>query len=163
MDYTFNRCNRRCQSLDRPLRPGEVYYSVVEEAGDELRRYAISGEAWQGPPETATAWWRQTMPDADQPKQVPTPPAVLVDVLRQTADDPSRAAMRYLLALHLVRKRVVEMVDRTPDDPAGTVMLRTDEGETMSVPTVVIADRGEAQRLGEALQQWLLSDQAEMD
>lgn len=84
-DYKVGRCSRRCQQLQRPLRPGEWYYSVVSDDDDEgLTRIDIASEAWQGPPEGAVGWWKNRMPEAGARKLKPAPDVLLIDLLRQS-------------------------------------------------------------------------------
>lgn len=84
-DYKVGRCSRRCQQLQRPLRPGEWYYSVVSDDDDEgLTRIDIASEAWQGPPEGTVGWWKNRMPEAGARKLKPAPDALLIDLLRQS-------------------------------------------------------------------------------
>lgn len=126
-DYKVGRCTRRCQVQDRPLAPGEWYYSVVAEGDDEetLIRNDISAQAWQGPPEGTLGWWKSRMPEAGARKLKLAPDAVLVDLLRQSSEviavESEQAAnpvaaprltgpLRYLLALMLLRRRLIQPV-----------------------------------------------------
>ena len=102
--YKVNRCTRQCYSLERPLREGESYYSVVLPGEEELERRDYSAEAWDGPPEDAIGWWKNRMPTADEKKLVLAPKEVLIDLLRQMSAFPEQAKSRYLLALMLLRK-----------------------------------------------------------
>ncbi len=36
-DFTVHRCSRRCQKSDRPLEPGERFYSVVSRKGANFK------------------------------------------------------------------------------------------------------------------------------
>ena len=44
-EYKVGRCTQQCYTLQRPLRSGEWYYSVVVEEGDDLQRREYSAEA----------------------------------------------------------------------------------------------------------------------
>lgn len=113
-DFKVSRCSRRCHAQDRPLRPGEAFFSVVIEAEDgELKRRDYSAEAWKEPPEGALGWWKAKMPEAGQRKLVLAPDAVLVDLLRQLAADAERAELAYLLSLLLLRRRVIRPAEAT--------------------------------------------------
>lgn len=113
-EYRINRCSRRCAVQDRPLEPGEAYYSVVLEEDEQWVRRDISAAAWDEPPERAIGWWSCRMPSQENRKLKLAPDAVLLDLLRETpvpADPQSqgdRTAIRYLLALLLLRRRVVK-------------------------------------------------------
>lgn len=90
-EYKLGRCSRRCSVEDRPLQPGETYYSVVEIAADAddeetLARRDISAHAWQGPPEGNLGWWKNRMPEAGNRKLKLAPDAVLVDLMRRSLE-----------------------------------------------------------------------------
>ncbi|MCP4887239.1 MAG: hypothetical protein GY904_11585 [Planctomycetaceae bacterium] len=106
-EYKVGRCTRVCHSQSRPLRDGEWYYSVVLESDEEFVRQDYSAESWTGPPENAIGWWKNRMPMSDEKKMVLAPPEVLIDMLRQMEAVPSRAKSRYLLALMLMRRKLV--------------------------------------------------------
>ena len=115
-EYHVGRCTRNCHSLHRPLREGEWYYSVVMESGDDYVRRDFSAESWKGPPEDAIGWWKNRMPTASEKKLVLAPPEVLIDLLRQMGNFPDKAKTRYLLAIMLMRKRLVRPWEGTADD-----------------------------------------------
>jgi hypothetical protein len=102
---------------------------VVVEGDDEetLIRNDISAQAWQGPPEGTLGWWKSRMPEAGARKLKLAPDAVLVDLLRQSSEvivaegeqvaKPMAAPgltgpLRYLLALMLLRRRLIQPVSK---------------------------------------------------
>lgn len=112
--YKFNRPTRRCAAADRPLQPGEVYYSVVFDDGDDFVRRDYAAENWKGMPDAGFGFWRRRMPEAGPKKLIPAPPEILIDVLQQMKRFPNRVETRYLLALTLLRRRQVKMLP-SPD------------------------------------------------
>jgi len=115
VEFPFGRCSKRCQIQNRPLLPGERYYSVVMAGKDQTQddpdnegvRFDISASAWTGPPEHAIGWWMKEMPREEQIRVRPATPLELLDRLAMLCDDPSEAAMASLLATLLVRRRVL--------------------------------------------------------
>ncbi|MEM9586854.1 MAG: hypothetical protein AAGA03_06200 [Planctomycetota bacterium] len=118
-EYKVNRSSRRCSVADRPLRSGEWYYSVVVEAGDAFQRTDIAAENWTSPPSGAIGWWKKQMPSDKDRKLVAASPEVLVDLLRQMANDPDQAKTRYLLALMMMRRRILRPSSARQDNPLG--------------------------------------------
>src|SRR6056297_1907643 len=106
-EYKLNRSTRHCHALGRPLREGEWYYSVISESGEDYVRRDYSAEAWSGPPQEAIGWWKKRMPKSDERKLVLAPPEVLIDLLRQMESAPEKAKSGYLLALMLMRRRLL--------------------------------------------------------
>src|SRR6056297_2858332 len=133
-EFKVKRCSRRCFKLDRPLRDGEWYYSVVIEDDEDLLRRDYSAESWTDPPAGALGWWKSQMPTQEQRKLVLAPPEVLVDLLRQLEHRPEQAKIRFLLALMLLRRRLLRPLTRA----------ELDGHRTAAVPHMVlevIADR----------------------
>lgn len=174
-EYKLGRCSRRCSVEDRPLQPGETYYSVVEcavDADDDetLVRRDISAHAWQGPPEGNLGWWKNRMPEAGAKKMKLAPDAVLVDLMRRSTElresgldedggDGSPATggspqasgpLMFLFALMLMRRRLIQAID-PPSEAEGDLWFEfSDDGTTFCVPKCVVSPQ-EAQRLGDAL------------
>lgn len=155
-EYKVSRCTRQCFALQRPLREGEWYYSVVIESGDEYERRDYSAESWKEPPEGAIGWWKNRMPTSDEKKMVLAPPEVLIDLLRQMGQFPDKAKSRYLLALMLMRRKLVRPVtagDDGPEDDALRVEVIVD-GSTLEIPTCKIS-RSESDSLRDELNELL--------
>ena len=171
-EYKVNRCTRRCQALNRPLREGEWYYSVVIEQGDSYQRLDYSAESWQGPPEGALGWWKNRMPRADEKKMVLAPNEVLVDLLRQMGQFPAKAKSRYLLALILMRRKIVrprqtlaetqpagsrsaEDAESAPEALSDVLALEViEDGSAIDVPACTIT-RSESAQLRQELDELL--------
>ncbi len=164
-EYKVGRCTRQCHALKRPLRDGEWYYSVVAESGDEYVRRDYSAESWSGPPDDAVGWWKNRMPQADEKKTVLAPPEVLVDLLRQMEDAESKAKSRYLLALMLMRKKIVRASSPPSEDRGGTEYLRVEvlaTGDPIEVPVCTIS-RSESDALRDELNELLYCEVDEQE
>lgn len=107
IDFTVRRPTRRCAALDRDLAPGEAFVSLLIEESGEVVRQDYSAQAWKQAPEGTIAWWRGQMPA--QGDATPAPREVLLSLLDEWADHPEEASARYLLALLLVRRRVLRL------------------------------------------------------
>jgi len=120
-DYKVGRCSRRCYAEERPLQPGEVFYSVVIETEEgELERRDYSAGAWTEPPAGTLGWWKGRIPEAGKQKLVLAPNPVLVELLRQLASNEERLELAYLLALLLMRRRVVRPLETSASDEPAT-------------------------------------------
>ena len=111
-DYAIGRSTRRCRISDRPLVPGERYYSVIVPHGSEVTRYEIAESAWQGPPPEAIGWWRGIVAPLQVKKIVPTPIDEQLDALSQLCEDPSQTQMAHLLGVMLLRRRILQTDDQ---------------------------------------------------
>jgi hypothetical protein len=122
MDYEVQRPTRHCATTGRELAPGEVFYSVLLAEGAELRRYDYSTEAWQGPPAQAVGWWKAQVPDPNAGRKHWAPNDVMLHFFDELAEQPERQDICYVLALLLVRRRVMRL-EETVKDPQGSEVM----------------------------------------
>jgi hypothetical protein len=109
IDYEIQRCTRRCAATDRELKDGETCYSVLLADGAAVVRRDYSPEAWQGPPDDAIGWWKTTIVDPHAGRLYWAPNDVMLNYFERLVDDPAAADARYVLALLLVRRRVLRV------------------------------------------------------
>jgi hypothetical protein len=109
LDVEISNCTRRCAASDRPLAPGEEYFSTLfMENGAPVRR-DYAADAWSGPPEGIVAWWKSRIEGGGKARLAPH--EVLLHLFTALADQPSEAEFRYVLGLLLVRRKVLKLVD----------------------------------------------------
>jgi hypothetical protein len=116
LDFEVQRCTRRCAASDRELKPGEPFYSVLMAEGAEVLRYDYAEEAWQGAPEGALGWWKSQMPDPHANRLHWAPNDVMLHFFEQLGSEPERQDTRYILALLMLRRRVVRLEETETDD-----------------------------------------------
>jgi len=116
MDLTLRRPNACCRNSGRSFAAGETICSALVRSKDGLERIDCCSETWQGPPEGTLAWWRSAYPERESEAATLAPIDVLLDVLEQLDSIPEEAPLRYLLALELVRRRTLRVVERPVAD-----------------------------------------------
>lgn len=104
-------------------------YSALIRAGAEYVRQDFATEAWHGPPEQTVAWWQAEIPRRNAAKAKLAPDEVLWQLFMDLAERPDEADKRYVLALFLIRRRMLK-VDETAEG-AGNVLrvFHTRSGE----------------------------------
>lgn len=139
MDYEIQRCTRRCAVTDRELKPGETFYAVLVAENATLTRHDYSPEAWQGPPEGAVGWWKSQVPSPDARRMHWAPNDVMLQLFDELEHQPERQDMRYVLALLLVRRRVMRLEEEArQEDGSETLVLYCPRRETTyQVPAVM--------------------------
>jgi hypothetical protein len=168
-EYPITRTSRRCHVGDRPLNPGERYYSALVMRGDAITRIDISAEHWRSPPENCVGWWRCRMPLDDSPKLRPAPAGVLLDSLTEIAKYPEQSRLAYLLALLLMRRKVLTEVTDSPlaaiqtatgenSGNSQTAVFTSADGRQWEITVDLPTDTHEAQRLQESLVSLLFSE-----
>ncbi len=135
--YEIPKTSGVCVSNGRELQPGEPYYAVLVElpadqlpneeapkekvaskdkAAEALRalglcRLDVSTEAWEGGfrPEGLFGFWKSTVPEPTEKKKLFVDDSILMNLLERLADatEPDRLAFRYVLALILMRKKLL--------------------------------------------------------
>jgi hypothetical protein len=130
LDFEIQRSTRRCASTERALEPGEWCYSVLEVRGADIVRKDFAASAWTGPPTDAFGWWKARVPEPHAKKIKLAPNEVLLELFDHLAEQPEREDMRYVLALLLVRRRVLRL-----DGPAlpSAELSISDGVQTMTV------------------------------
>jgi hypothetical protein len=160
LDFDIQRCTRRCAALGRDLAPGERFYSALVQRGADVVRQDFSEEGWQGPPDGALGCWKSQMPDASGVKKATLAPSeVLLQYFEQLEGDASRGDLRYVLALLMVRRRIMRL-DETARDEAGqeVLVLTCARNETEYRTPVVLPSDERAAEIQRELETLLYSE-----
>ena len=140
--YDIERPSGQCAFTGRSLEPGDAYIATLVELDDEarklleqsqsnqartsaalgLKRLDVSVQAWdeEQRPDNLFSYWRTHVPQPNQKKRLFVDDHVLMNLLQRLADtdDAQRLAFRFVLALILMRKRLLRY-DRTEHRPGG--------------------------------------------
>jgi hypothetical protein len=107
LDFDISRCSRKCSATERDLHAGETCYSALVAEGDAVLRRDYSAEAWKGPPEGSLGWWKSTVVDPNANRMHWAPSEVMLNYFVQLEGNSAAEDTRYVLALLLVRKRML--------------------------------------------------------
>jgi len=105
------------------LKPGEAFYSMLVVEEGEVVRLDFCEEAWEGPTDEALGWWKSEMPDPNAHKVHWAPNDVMLHYFEQLASQVDKQDVRYVLALLLIRRRVVRLEETETDDDGNEVMV----------------------------------------
>jgi len=102
-----------CASTGRELAEDEEYYAVLFEDGESFRREDYCLDAWTGPPPGAFCFFRTRVPIKEKRKRLLVDDDVLMNFFLRLADEQqeSRIHFRFVLALILMRKRILKYED----------------------------------------------------
>jgi hypothetical protein len=158
LDFQVQRFSRRCTRTDRELRPGEVYYSVLVAEGADVVRYDFCEAAWEGPPPGALGFWRARVPDAHGHQFHFAPHDVMLQYFARLADDPTKVDVCYIVALLLLRRRVVRLEEtERVGDREFMVLVSPRTDQEYRIATVDVSPR-RAQEIQEELAALLFAD-----
>jgi hypothetical protein len=118
-EYRVARPTGVCAATGRSLERGTACMATLcertEDDGFDRRDYSL--EAWeaQGPPADVFSYWKTTVPDPDDKRGILVDDSVLWDLFESLAHDTRRRrqAYRFILALILMRKKLLRYVGRT--------------------------------------------------
>ena len=159
LDFEVQRCTRRCAETDRELQPGELFYSQLIQDGAEIVRRDYCAEAWTQPDESAVGWWKARMPQPNSQKLKWAPNDVLLHYFTQLETQPDEAATRYVLALLMVRRRLLRLEETQLDDAGNEVLVvYCQRNETEYAVPVAPPSRERATEIQEQLAKMLFAD-----
>ena len=157
--YDFRRGGKKCSVSDRPLEPGENYYSALIELPDgQTTRLDFSEDNWDGPGDDCIGHWKQQIPDLDTGKVYWAPRSVLLSYFKHQLDK-ERFNSAFVMSLLLLQKRILSLKD-TIDDGDETVSILIDRrsSELFEVVDVNIDDE-QIESIQNELSEHLFSNQ----
>jgi hypothetical protein len=129
MDYQIQSNTRRCALSGRSLEPGDRFFSVLLDTGDNLERRDYCAQAWSGPPVEAFSFWSGRIAAPETKRLPPIDTELLLDCFQRLAgqNDPERVRFRYIVALLLVRRKKLRLVDSEAEGVRGRGAEASDE------------------------------------
>lgn len=118
LDFDVDRCARRCSATEREFQPGDEVISALVSENGQVRRLDYLASAWPGPSDMMLAWWKGQIPNSTEQKQRWAPNEVMLECFEQLAGVSDKDELRYLLALVLIRKRILRQ-EATEKDEQG--------------------------------------------
>lgn len=99
----------RCVITGRAFEEGEEFYTVLFEDGESFKRADYSLDGWSGPPDGAFCHFKSRVPVKEKRKRLLVNQELLIGFFGRLADEtePVRVQFRFVLALILMRKRLL--------------------------------------------------------
>lgn len=99
----------RCAVSGRQLAEGEEFYTVLFEDGEGFRRADYGMESWPGPPPGAFCCFKSRVPIKEKRKRLLVDDDILLAFFTRLTNEgePLRVQFRFVLALILMRKRIL--------------------------------------------------------
>lgn len=149
---------RICSVSGTELKPGNVFFSLLVEEGNGVKRTDFLPENWTVPETEFLGWWKSKIPEVHDKKVRLAPNDILLNLFDQLALQPENADMRYVLALLLIRRRLLRY-EREECDENGRktlVVYGIKENATYEVP-MALPDRQRLEEVQMELAQLLYS------
>lgn len=140
--YPHAKCTGVCAASGQPLARGEAYVgTLVQREGPRgvIERADYSMRAWEEgarpqPPLVLLGSWKATYTGEEPRREALLSDAEVLDLFEELGEtaDPRQQSFRYMLALLLIRRRMLRQVGHAPD--ALVVLPRGSQGEPVRVP-----------------------------
>jgi hypothetical protein len=138
MEIEVQRSTRHCAATGRRLDDGEEFFSALVHRGADLERLDYAVAAWEGPGEGTIAWWKSRVPTPETRRARWAPNEVLLDVFQELLAHADQQDKCYVMALLLVRRRILRLEDTEPAADGGMqlTLYCPREEQTYHVPVV---------------------------
>lgn len=149
LGYSIGRSTGVCAATGARLAPGDrIVAALVErEPGGPVQRVDFLQAAWESSgsrpdPARLVASWRTTVPVSDAPRATLLSDEELLDLFARLGDvdDEKRRTFRYVLALLLLRKRVLRLDSTRPAAVGRAGALRVSTRASGGTPDVLSWD-----------------------
>jgi len=121
-EYNISRPTGTCAGCDRAFEVGDGFFTILKDTDEELARNDFCLDCWDKNPqqgEGILGVWRGKIPAKQEKKRVFIDDELLVSFFSslEGTEDPSRISLRFVVALALMRKRLLSYdgVTTTPD------------------------------------------------
>lgn len=136
-DWDVGRSASGCTRCGRAFREGDEHYSVLLDAGTSFARQDVCPECWPQQPQSATlGHWKTRVPKKDAKKRRFVDDDVIVNFFERCdgAEDPLKLNFRFVLALVLMRKRLLKYEDSAVENGREVWRMKVvGRGETTKV------------------------------
>lgn len=108
--FSLARPEGVCAVDGKPIGEGDEFYAVVFEDGEGLRREDYCLDCWKAAPEGSLCSFKTRLPEKSRPKRLLVDDQILVQFFERLDDatEPARLNFRFVLALILMRKRLLK-------------------------------------------------------
>ncbi len=120
-EYEIRGFTRKCAATGEVIAPGSHFYTVVRPGMPEYVREDFSLAAWKGPPEDAIAWWKSIATESGNRKPR-VPSEIILEYFENLELDPQRDEERFVLALLMIRRRILRLDESSRDELGREIM-----------------------------------------
>ena len=115
--WEVQRSDGQCKGTGKKMEPGEEYYAALVDNKDSFERNDYCLEFWQDQQPEVFSYWKTRMPLPNQKKKLFVDDSVLINLFERLADqkEPLKINFRFVLALILLRKKILKYEDSTKE------------------------------------------------
>ena len=128
MDWNVERSPRKCARCGAEFPEGQEYYSALIDSGTAFERRDHCATCWENAPDRLAAFsrWKTRVPKTEEEHRLLAADDVLWEFFLRLQDDPDAARQQfcYLLALILMRRKLLKLDDVERDSGREFLILR---------------------------------------
>lgn len=126
-EWTINKPLGQCSGTGRKIEYGEEYYGALVQTEEGLQRRDFCSDYWESQKPQTFCHWKSRLPQPGQKKQLFVDDQMLMAFFErlEKETDPQKINFRFVLALILMRKRILKYEDTRTDGDKEIWMLRT--------------------------------------
>lgn len=135
-EWAFSKPGQGCCLCNRTFVPEQRYFSALLQTPEKLLRQDYCDECFQGRrPENVYYFWKRTQADPENDSGKRQRPVVdveyVLEFFRRLSGEnaPQKVAFRYILALMLVRKKLLVLENKQKDAAGNDVLLYREKRE----------------------------------
>ena len=116
--WQVQRTAGKCTGTEHELTPGEEYYAALIETDEGFERRDYSLQFWTENQPEVYCFWKTRVPIKEEKKKLLVDNSVLTNIFErlENEDDQVKINFRFVLALILMRKRILKYEDTKRQD-----------------------------------------------
>lgn len=117
-EWDINKPLGQCFGTNREIEPGEEYFGALVRTEEGLQRRDFCADYWESEKPDVFCYWKTKLPHPDQKKQLFVDDQMLMAFFErlEKETEPEKINFRFVLALVLMRKRILKYDDTRIDD-----------------------------------------------
>jgi hypothetical protein len=133
-DWEINKPLGQCYGTGVKIEPGQEYFGALVKTEEGLQRRDFCADYWESEKPDVFCYWKTKLPHPDQKKQLFVDDQMLMAFFErlEKETDPEKVNFRFVLALILMRKRILKYEDTEIDDGGEIWRLRIVQVEQLS-------------------------------
>jgi hypothetical protein len=117
-EWTINKPLGQCHGTGIKIEPGQEYFGALVKTEEGLQRRDFCADYWESEKPDVFCYWKTKLPHPDQRKQLFVDDQMLMAFFERLEKerDLEKVNFRFVLALVLMRKRMLKYEDTVIDD-----------------------------------------------
>jgi hypothetical protein len=117
-EWEINKPLGQCYGTERKIESGEEYFAALVETAEGLQRRDFCADYWESQKPDVFCYWKTRLPEPGQKKQLFVDDQMLIAFFErlEKETEQEKISFRFVLALILMRKRILKYDDTRTED-----------------------------------------------